>query len=134
MNYKSRGKCYFYHFSSKSADKILILFLSIVCTFFKYSMRCNSISYITYNVVIIMQKSIRIDKEGYNICKQRLYVNERYQRIYVYYYTPRKRSSGGGVYWKHLVRPSIDAICPKFISNTAEQISFKLYAYISYMM
>jgi hypothetical protein len=26
------------------------------------------------------------------------------------------------------------AICPEFISNTAEQISFKLYAHLSYVM
>jgi hypothetical protein len=30
-----------------------------------------------------MQKSIRIDKESYSICKQRLDVNERYRRIYI---------------------------------------------------
>jgi hypothetical protein len=39
-----------------------------------------------------------------------------------------------GVYWNNLVRLSVDAICPEFISNTTIQISFKLYAYLSYII
>jgi hypothetical protein len=31
------------------------------------------------------------------------------------------------------VRLSVDAICQEFISNTTEHISFKLYAYVSYI-
>jgi hypothetical protein len=48
------------------------------------------------------------------------------------------RKQSLGVYWNHLVRLSIhlsvDAICPEFICNTAEQISFKLYACLTYIM